>query len=53
MLHVCLQQLIVNFALADLKKEEEEKAEHKRKILTERCEPLENNHCLEDMSDSR
>lgn len=43
------QQIIVDFALADLKQEEEEKAAHKKQVLAERIEPLEENYCLEDM----
>lgn len=47
------QQIIVDFALADLKKEEEEKAAHKKQALDEKVEPLEDNYSLEDMSECR
>ena len=45
------QKIIIDFALADLKKEEEEKAEHKRQVLAERIEPLEENYSLEEMAE--
>ncbi|KAF6018945.1 hypothetical protein EB796_022766 [Bugula neritina] len=44
------QQIIIDFALADLKKEEEEKAQHKKQVLAEIVEPLEDSYSLEDMT---
>lgn len=46
-----IQQIIVDFALADLKKEEEEKAAHKKSVLLEKVEPLENYCNLDDMTE--